>query len=89
MEIILSSSDLNTAIQDYVMEKYGMNIDIYGAREFPSLEYQERDYVFKKYKNGKYIKDKNGYKIIDNDLSKYETKYATIDDVSSISVYLD
>ena len=88
-EIKLNSWDINEAIEDYLKKKYKLDIDITNDLEmYPCLEYTVRKYDYKKFKNGKYKTDKDGYKIIDDNTIKYETEYAEITEDSKISFYI-
>ena len=89
MEIKLNSWDMNEAIQDYVKKKFSMDIDINDMSQYPCIEYSEYKYAYKKHKNGKLKKCKDGYSIVDHENSKYETVYAELGDGCSVSLYLD
>jgi hypothetical protein len=89
MEIKLNSWDINEAIADYVKKKHSLDIDFTEMHDYPCFKYTEREVVYKRHKNGKVKKHKNGYWLIDEKQTKYVTKYAEVSDDSSISFYLD
>ena len=74
MRISLSTYEVIEAVADFVQTKYSMTVDSDLITE-SSLEYQEREYVYKKHKNGRLKKDENGYRIVDHDKSKWITKF--------------
>jgi len=90
MQIKFDYYDLQEAIQLFVKEKFDMDIDLedLSPHDYPSIEYQERVFVYKKHKNGKEVKDENGFREIDWDKSKYVTKYIEFDDNSDITFYV-
>ncbi len=45
-------------------------------------------FVYKKHKNGKEVKDENGFREIDWDKSKYVTKHIEFDDSADITFYV-
>jgi len=89
MEIKLNSWDMNEAIQDYLKKKFSLNVDMNDLSDYPCIEYTEYQFAYKKHKNGKLKKCKDGYSIIDHENSKHETKYAELGDGCSISFYLN
>ena len=60
MQLIMFEWEVQEALTDYLQKQYGMKVDI----EETSIEYQELERVFKKHKNGKEKKDKDGFSIV-------------------------
>lgn len=89
MEIKLNSWDINEAIVDYLKKKHDLNIDFKSMHDYPCFEYTERELVYKRHKNGKVKKNKDGSWLVDDKQTKYVTKYAEVSDDSCISFYLD
>lgn len=89
MEIKLNSWDINEAIVDYLKKKHNLNIDFTEMSDYPCFKYTEREVVYKRHKNGKVKKDKDGMWLIDRDKTKYIPKYAEVSDDSYISFYID
>ena len=89
MEIKLNSWDINEAIVDYLKKKHDLDIDFESMHDTPCFKYTEREVVFKRHKNGKVKKNKDGLWLIDKEQTKYVTKYAEVGDDSCISFYLD
>jgi len=87
MKITLKSYEVIDSILEKIKEKYGMNIDRQAVAE-SSVECQEREYAYKKYKNGRLKKDENGCKIIDYEKSKWITKTVDFYD-AELHLYFD
>jgi len=89
MEIKLNSWDINQAIEDYIKKKHDLDIDFSEMHDYPCFKYTEREIVYKRHKNGKVKKHKDGYWLVDEKKTKYVEKYGEISDDTSISFYLD
>lgn len=89
MEIKLNSWDINEAIGDYIKKKHNLEIDFKEMHDYPCFKYSERKVVYKRHKNGKIKKHKDGYYLIDEKQTKYVTKYANVSEEASINLYLD
>lgn len=89
MQIKLNSWDIDEAMQDYLKKKYGLDVNINDLSDYPCIEYQEYVRAYKKHKNGKLKKCKDGFSIIDDKNSKWITKYAEFSDGCSFNFYLD
>jgi len=89
MEIKLGFYDLEEAIKLHLKKVYGFdNVDIdYDCSGF-NFEVRELDNVYKKHKNGKFKKDKNGYSILDAEKSKWITKYFSFGECDELSFYV-
>jgi hypothetical protein len=74
-------------IKDYLEVKYDLKIDLEkDCFDYPTFEYTETVFTYKKDKNGKLKKCKDGYGIIDHNKTNYDTKYAELNDDSAISI---
>jgi len=84
------SYEVEEAIRMYAKEKLGLDIpeDSISVHDYPSIEYRERVFAYKKHKNGKEVKDKNGIREIDWDKTTYERKWIPFDDDAEITFYL-
>ena len=89
MEIKLNSWDINEAIGDYIKKKHNLEIDFKEMHDYPCFKYSERKVVYKRHKNGKIKKHKDGYYLIDEKQTKYVTKCANVSEEASINLYLD
>ena len=87
MEIKIWGYELREMIKSHMEISYGLDME---SKEIDiqdmGFAYTERDIVFKKHKNGKIKKCKDGYSIIDEEKSKYVTKYADLNDDSELSI---
>jgi hypothetical protein len=90
MQIKFDYYDLQEAIQLFVKEKFDMDIDLeeLSPHDYPSIEYRERVYVYKKHKNGKEVKNEHGLSEVDWDKSNYVTKHIEFDDSADITFYV-
>ena len=90
MQLTFDYYEIQEAIQLLVKEKLGIDIDLedISPHDYPSIEYRERVLVYKKHKNGKEVKDKNGIREIDWDKTKYEKKFIQFDDSADISFWV-
>jgi len=87
MQIKLYGYEIQEMIKDYLEVKYDLKIDLEkDCFDEPSFQYFESIFTYKKDKNGKLKKCKDGFRIIDHNKTKYETKYAELNDDSSISI---
>lgn len=89
MVIKLGFYDIEEAIQLHLKDKYGLdNVEIdYDCSGF-NIEVGEYEYVYKKHKNGKEKKDKDGFSILDNTKTKWVTKYFTFSECDELSFYV-
>ncbi len=90
MQIKFDYYDIQKAVQLLIKERLGISLDLedLSPHDYPSIEYQERVFVYKKHKNGKEVKDENGFREIDWDKSKYVTKHIEFDDSADITFYV-
>ena len=89
MEIKLNAWEIEEAIFDFIKKDKGIVLDRDKMQEHLCLDYNETKFAYKKHKNGKLKKCKDGYSIIDHENSKDIKKYAFIDECATISFYLD
>ena len=90
MKLTFDYYEIQEAIQLLVKKKLGMDIDLedISPHDYPDIVYHERVYVYKKHKNGKDIKDKNGIREIDWDKTTYKKKGIQFDDTADISFWV-
>lgn len=90
MQIKFDYYDIQKALELLVKDKLGISLDLEDVShaDYPSIEYLERVFVYKKHKNGKEVKDENGFRKIDWDKSEYVTKHIEFDDSADITFYV-
>tara|TARA_Y100000592_G_scaffold27384_1_gene43506 strand:- start:323 stop:637 length:315 start_codon:yes stop_codon:yes gene_type:complete len=95
MKIELSYFEIKDAIQEYLEKHHGLsvNLDVYDSEcqledGAMYIDYRERDKVFKKYKNGKVVKNEYGNPVVDWELSKFVKKSISFDDTCDVSFWL-
>jgi len=81
MNISLYQFELQEAIALYLKKEHNVVIDTDDI-DYTSIEYQEREQVFKKHKNGKDIK--NEHPEVDWENSPYKTKHITMGEIDEI-----
>ena len=82
MRIELSGWQVRDAIRNYLSDNYGM--DIYDEdMEDMEHEFMYRSIVYKKYKNGKVMKDENGRMIVDEENTKTVISSGFVDEYDS------
>ena len=82
MRIELSGWQVRDAIRNYLSDNYGM--DIYDEdMEDMEHEFMYRSIVYKKYKNGKVMKDENGRMIVDEENTKTVISSGLVDEYDS------
>ena len=89
MEIKLGFYDIEEAIKLHLKKVYGfdnVNID-YDCSGF-NIEVGEYEYVYKKHKNGKEKKDKDGFSIVDNTKTKWIKKHFSFGECDELSFYV-
>ena len=83
MNISLYQFELQYAIALYLEKEHNIVINTDDI-DYTSIDYQEREEVFKKHKNGKVIKDKNGHSEVDWENSPYKTKHISMGEIDEI-----
>ena len=90
MQLTFDYYEIQEAIQLLVKKKLGIDIDLedISPHDYPDVTYHEREFGYKKHKNGKEVKDKNGIREIDWDKTKYEKKFIQFDDSADITFWV-
>lgn len=90
MQITFDYDDIQEALQLLIKKKMGTDLDLeeVSPHDYPSVEYRERVYVYKKHKNGREVKDENGFREVDWDKSEHVTKHIQFDDSAKLTVYV-
>jgi len=89
MRIKIDQWEVLRALELYFKTEYNVDCDLVeGLHEWPVIDYQERILVKKKHKNGRVVKNENGYDEID--YSKTTHKKACIEwsEFDSITFFL-
>lgn len=90
MNINLYQYEVMDAIQDYVKKEYGIDVDLYESlSECPLITTTERDVPYKKYKNGKVIKDEQGLPKLDFKNATTKKKYVNFGESDEITIFLE
>ena len=96
IEIKIHSIDVMKAIEKYVKEQYGLdtNLDIHSENCAVSegvvmINYSKHVPVYKKYKNGRIVKDEHGVPIVDYQKSNWEERWLEFDDSCDINFHLN
>ena len=87
MNISLYQFELHEAIALYIKKEHGISINTDNI-EYTSIEYQEREHVFKKHKNGRVVKYEFGHAEVDYDKSTYKTEHLSFSEVDEIHISL-
>ena len=85
MQISLYEFEVIEAVAQYCEKEHGINIDV-DCIDGVSIEYQERERVFKKHKNGKTKMDEHGYPEVDWENSPSKTKYISLGEMSEMHI---
>jgi hypothetical protein len=85
MQISLYEFEVMEAVAQYCEKEHGINIDT-DCIDDVSIEYQERERVFKKHKNGKTKMDEHGYPEVDWKNSPLKTKYISFGEMSELHI---
>ena len=87
MNISLYQFELQEAIALYLKKEHNIVLDTNDI-DYTSIEYQEREQVFKKHKNGKVVKNEHGHPEVDYDKSTYKTEHLSFGEVDEIHITL-
>ena len=85
MQISLFEFEVIEAVAQYCEKEHGINIDV-DCIDGVAIEYQERERVFKKHKNGKAKMDEHGYPEVDWKNSPLKTKYISFGEMSEMHI---
>jgi len=90
MQLTFDYYDIQQALELLVKKKLGISLDLEDVShaDYPSIKYKERVLSYKKHKNGKEVKDDNGFRVVDWDESKYVTKHIEFSDDAEFTVYV-
>ena len=90
IEVKIHYYEVVEAIELYIKENYNMDLDldIYSencmlADGVVEIAYYEQEPVYKKYKNGRVVKNDYGHPIIDREKSEYVKKHLSFDERAS------
>ena len=83
MNISLYQFELQEAIALYLKKEHNVVIDTDDI-DYTSIDYQEREEVFKKHKNGRVVKNENGYPEVDWENSPYKTQHISMGEIDEI-----
>ena len=74
MEIKLYGYEVQDALEQYLEAKYGIDIEDKIDEEIPMwITQRVPQYVYKKHKNGKYVKCEHGVKVVDYEKTTYKS----------------
>ena len=82
MRIELRGWQVRDAIVDYLRDNYGLDIQEEDMEEMEH-EFRYRSIAYKKYKNGKTMKDEHGRMIIDEENTRTVCSSAYVDELES------
>ena len=80
------SYQIDEALSDYVKKRLGIQAEL-NSEEWSCLEYIDTEIEYRKHKNGRLKRNKDGFAIEKS--RKHVTKYANIDDSTTIHLYLE
>lgn len=83
MRIEVTGWQVRDAIRNYLSDNYGLDL-MDEDMEDMEHEFSYRKIVFKKHKNGKVMKDKDGHRIIDEEKSSLVYSSASLDEYGSM-----
>ena len=90
MEIKLYGYELQNAIEQYLEAKYGIDIEDKIDEENPMwIRKRVPQYVYKKHKNGKYVKCEHGIKVVDYEKTTYKTEYHEFNEDDEIEICIN
>ena len=83
MNISLYQFELQEAIALYLEKEHNIVLDTDDI-DYTSIDYQEREEVFKKHKNGRVVKNEHGHPQVDWENSPYKTKHISMGEIDEI-----
>jgi|TARA_R110001632_G_scaffold48433_1_gene122051 hypothetical protein len=83
MNISLYQFELQEAIALYLKKEHNIVLDTDDI-DYTSIDYQEREEVFKKHKNGRVVKNEHGHPQVDWENSPYKTKHISMGEIDEI-----
>ena len=87
MRLSLYEFEVIEAVAQYCKKEHGIDVDT-DCIDDVSIEYQERERVFKKHKNGKTKMDEHGYPEVDWKNSPFKTKYISFGEMSEMHIHV-
>ena len=89
MKIELYHHEVLDALSEYINRTYGLECDLAEDLDSsPEIEYQVPVRPFKKHKNGRVVKNSDGYPVIDHANTTYKTDWITWNETGSMHFYL-
>ena len=82
MRIELSGGQVRDAIRNYLSDNYGLDIQDEDMEEMEH-EFMYRSIAYKKYKNGKVMRDENGRMIVDEENTRTVCSSGFVDEYDS------
>jgi len=90
MQIKIWHYEVLEAIQELMNKKYGMDVDLSEqCDDYPTIEHHVYERVYKKHANGKNIKDKNGYPILDKKESIWTKEYFAFGEMDEFILFIN
>jgi len=89
MRIKMDQWEVLRAVELYFKSEYGVDCDLAeGLHEWPVIDYQEQVHVMKKHKNGRLVKNENGYDEIDHTKTTHKKASIEWSEFDSITFFL-
>tara|TARA_R100000781_G_scaffold33629_1_gene24382 strand:+ start:654 stop:941 length:288 start_codon:yes stop_codon:yes gene_type:complete len=89
MEIKLDMYEVEQALFDYIEVKYGLDCSENFDRDAGMFVKMYRpEYVWKKHKNGRYVKDEHGARVVDWKKTTFKKEYAHIFEDDELQICL-
>ena len=85
MQINLYQFEVLEAIAQYCKKEHDVNLDTDSIDDV-SIEYQERERVYKKHKNGRNKMNEHGYPEVDWDKSPLKTKWISFSELDELHI---
>jgi len=87
MQLRLNQNEVMEALFDYINKSYKLDIDESRLEDFPVIEFQERNTVYLKNKNGSYKRKKKTL-VVDRENSTCETKHIQFNWDATVEFYI-
>jgi len=89
MRLKIDQWEVCRAVEIYLKDEYGFDYNLVDCLDdWPLLSYQEKVQVFKKHKNGKVVKNENGYPVVDHTQTTYKPAHIEWKEFDSMTLYL-
>ena len=87
MEIKLYGYEVQDALMQYLEAKYDIDLENKIDEEIPMwIRTRVPQYVYKKHKNGKYVKCEHGARVVDYEKTTYKTEYHEFNEDDEIEI---